>query len=255
MSDIEVLATRGLIKNFGGLAAVNKVDLSVHEGQVVGLIGPNGSGKTTLINCVSGVYPPSAGTIQIGGQDATSLRGDQIARAGLRRTFQHALVALEMTVIENVMMGAHDTVGGNPLAAALRLPGLRKREAEVRAKAQETLDWLNVGHLAPVVAKEIAGPVLKLIELARGLVGDPRVLLLDEVAAGLNTEEKSELSERIRTIAHTQGVGVLLVEHDIDFVSGLADHLVVLDAGAVMAQGEPRAVLMQQEVINAYIGA
>lgn len=248
------LDVQDVSKAFAGLKALSGVSMSVQSGQIVGLIGPNGSGKTTLLNCVSGLYNHDSGSIRIGDKPIEGLRPDQISRLGLRRTFQHSLVVLDQPVIENVMLGAHTRIRGDVFTAALGFGPMHRRDKEVRARAREVLAWLGIEEIADQRADRIGGPLLKLVEMGRALVADPQILLLDEVAAGLNSAEKERLADRISALSTDLGMAVVLVEHDLDFVMGLAERVVVLDSGKVIGDGTPAQVQATPEVISAYLG-
>lgn len=251
---VPVLEVREATKSFSGLTALAGVSMTVADQQVVGLIGPNGSGKTTLLNCVSGLYSLDSGTVTICGTSAEGLRSEQIAVLGLRRTFQHSLVVLDQSVLDNVMLGAHTNIRGNLVAAALRVGPMQRRERRAHERAREVIAWLGIEEFADERADRIGGPLLKLVEMARALVADPRILLLDEVAAGLNSAEKDRISDRIAALRDELGMSVVLVEHDLDFVMGLAERVVVLGSGAVIGDGTPTEVQRTPEVISAYLG-
>lgn len=248
------LVAQGVSKAFAGLKALSSVSMEVENGQIVGLIGPNGSGKTTLLNCISGLYTHDSGSIRIGETAIEGLRPDQIARLGLRRTFQHSLVVLDQPVIENVMLGAHSRIRGNVVSAALGFGAMHRRDREVRAKAREILAWLGIEDIANERTDRIGGPLLKLVEMGRALIAEPQILMLDEVAAGLNSAEKERLADRISELSSDRGIAVILVEHDLDFVMGLAERVVVLDSGKVIGDGTPAQVQATPEVISAYLG-
>lgn len=254
MSPSAALEVNDVTMAFSGLYALTRVSLSVAPHEILGLIGPNGSGKTTLLNCVSGVYHPTSGRIALNGRDITHAPSDLIAEQGLRRTFQQSLLVPNLSVLENVLVGAHGSIRGNLLSAALTLWDIRTAEGSARGKALAALKWLGIDDLASVRAESVGGPARKLVELARAIVAGPRVLLLDEVASGLNSAEKETLALRVREIRNRFDAAIVLVEHDLDFVMSLAERVVVLNSGQVIADGDPALVQRNSEVIDAYIG-
>jgi branched-chain amino acid transport system ATP-binding protein len=238
---------------FGGIKVLEEVSFEVEPGAIFGLVGPNGAGKTSLFNCISGHYKPTSGTIRI---DETEVQGSQpsaLSRHGLARTFQHPALQLHSTVLENVLLGAHTRLPGGPVDWALRLPRTGRSEKALRAEARDLLDRNGLGWAADVHADELSHGLHKGIELCRALLSKPRLLLLDEPAAGLNRGETTALAELIRAIA-AQGVTVLLIEHDMSFVMNVADRVAVLDFGRLIAQGTPAEVQKNKDVIAAYLG-
>jgi branched-chain amino acid transport system ATP-binding protein len=248
-----ILQVRDLRKEFGGLMAVFDVSFDVVPGEIVALIGPNGAGKTTIFNLISGVLPPTGGTVHLNGHLLNGLKPHAIAGLGLARTFQSLRLFGNMTALENVMVGRHVKTGYGLFGAALRLPRARREEQLMRARAMEHLARVGLANKAGENTMSLSFGQQRLIEIARALATEPRLLLLDEAGSGLNQPEKEELEHLIRAI-RDDGTTVLLVEHDMQFVMSLADRIVVLDYGQKIAQGTPAQIQANERVIDAYLG-
>lgn len=249
MLQVEQLGIR-----FGGVVALDGVDFSVGEGEIYALIGPNGAGKTTLFNCVSGLYIPTTGKVTLAGSDISSLRPFERARRGMTRTFQNLQIFEHMTVVENVMVGARIHEKGSLLAHMLGLPSVKAQNAATRRRALELLDRVGIVARADERAGDQSYGVVKRLEIARALATTPRVLMLDEPVAGCNAAETAEVEAVIREVAG-MGVSVVLVEHDMHMVMGLADRVHVLNQGKTLAVGQPDEIRCNEAVIEAYLGA
>ncbi len=247
-----VLTVSNLRKTFGGLVAVNDVSFTVKAGEIVGLIGPNGAGKSTSFNLITGVLPVSGGDVSVGLQAITGWPARRIARLGVARTFQHVKLVHGMSVIDNVALGRHLLGRANAVRGALRLD--REEEAAIFAEARRQLARVGLTDHADTIASELALGQQRLVEIARALCLDPALLLLDEPAAGLRHNEKAALAELLRKVRDS-GVSILLVEHDMDFVMGLTDRLVVMNFGAELAQGRPAEIQKNPAVLEAYLGS
>ena len=250
---MNALEVEHLTKSFGGVRATNDVSFVVPEGSLTALIGPNGAGKTTLFNLVTNLFPRDGGTIRYFGEDLGDRTPSEIARLGLLRTFQTARVFPGMTALENVMAGAHRKLRSPALAQMLWLPGARAEERRLAARAEALLDLVGLAGFRDVAATSLPMGAQKLIEVCRALLAGPRLLLLDEPAAGLNDTETSELSRLLRAI-RDGGITILIVEHNMSLVMDSASQVVVLDLGSCIATGSPRQILDDPRVIEAYLG-
>jgi branched-chain amino acid transport system ATP-binding protein len=250
---MSLLAVEGLTKAFGGVRAVDDVSFAVAPGTIFSIIGPNGAGKTTLFNLVTGIYRPSEGRVRLDGRDITGWTAHRLAALGLSRTFQNPQVFFNMTALENVMVGLHVHSDCRLLPALLRGRGMAGRERACRAEAAAMLDRVGLGAWREAEADALPYGALKRLEIARALASRPRLLLLDEPAAGLNPTETQEIDRLIKSIAES-GVTVVLVEHNMPLVMGISDRILVLESGRRLAEGSAEAVGRNPDVIAAYLG-
>ncbi len=255
MSDI-MLKTENLGISFGGLKAVQDVNLNIKKKQLYGLVGPNGAGKTTVFNLLTGVYQPTTGDFYLDGEKLTGKTEEVINRKGIARTFQNIRLFSNMSVIRNVMVGLANRpeYRCNPFTSMLRLPGHFKTEVEMREKAKEILRIFGLEEERNNLSCNLPYGKQRKLEIARALATDPKLLLLDEPAAGMNPNETADLMNIVRFIRDNYDMTILLIEHDMKFVSGLCDEITVLNFGTELASGETKTVLSDPEVIKAYIG-
>lgn len=249
-----MIRVENLSKHFGGLKAVNNASLEIEKGSITGLIGPNGAGKTTLFNTIAGLYAPTSGRIYLGDEDITGLKPHQLFQKGMLRTFQIAHEFSRMSVVENLMMVPGGQSGERLINAWFRRSEVERQETAVHEKAMQVIDFLNLGHVANELAGNLSGGQKKLIELARTMMVDAKIVFLDEVGAGVNRSLLREIGDAIIKLNEEKGYTFCLIEHDMDFISRLCDPVICMAEGAVLAQGTAEEVRNNEEVIEAYLG-
>jgi len=246
-----LLSVEEVVLRFGGVVAVDHVSFQISEGGIYGMIGPNGAGKTSLFNCITGFYHPTSGRIRFMGEDITQFPPHRIAQKGMIRTFQNLRLFPSLTVLENVYTGCTRSCSASPLAS---LKQSREELDFLQKKAESCLNLAGVSSYGDALAGSLPYGIRKRVEWARALAGDPKLLLLDEPAAGLNRAEKQDLRQLLQTAVRELGTTVLLIEHDMDLINAVCDHLVVLDHGKLLAEGDTRPILSDPTVAQAYLG-
>tara|TARA_B100000767_G_scaffold270379_1_gene293930 strand:+ start:93 stop:875 length:783 start_codon:yes stop_codon:yes gene_type:complete len=249
-----MIKVESVSKRFGGVHAVNNASIEIVKGSITGLIGPNGAGKTTLFNMIAGNLAPTSGHIYLDGEDITGIPPYELFHKGLLRTFQIAHEFGTLTVLENLMMVPSQQAGEKLMDAWFRPSLVREQEAKVRDKAMEVIDFLNLGHVAQELAGNLSGGQKKLLELGRTMMVDAKVVLLDEVGAGVNRSLLREVGEAIVRLNQEKGYTFCMIEHDMDFIGRLCDPVIVMAEGSVLAQGTAKEVIANEAVIEAYLG-
>ena len=249
-----VLEIENVSKFFNGLVAIDDLTIRVKPGQIYGIIGPNGAGKTTLFNCVTGIYTPEKGSIKYKGEDITGMSADKIAQRGVLRTFQNIILFHEMSVAENIVAGCHTKSQQKWYHSIIHTPFQKRDELKQWKKVEELMKFFNLSQFAETPTKDLPYGAQRKVEMARALAAEPELLILDEPAAGLNENETIELTGMIRKISE-MGIGIMMIEHDMDMVMSLTDYITVINFGKEISQGKPSFVQDDPRVIEAYIGS
>ncbi|MGN1400933.1 MAG: ABC transporter ATP-binding protein [Bacillus sp. (in: firmicutes)] len=248
-----VLDIRNISKHFGGISALTDISFTVEQGEIHGLIGPNGAGKTTLFNVITNVYLPSGGEIIFNGENITGLKSHKITSSGICRTYQNIKLFPQMTVLENVMVGGHSQSSAGVLRSVFRMPSQKQEEGQLRAIAEELLEMVGLSSQINMISENLSYGQQRRVEIARALASKPRLLLLDEPAAGMNEKETDSLYDLIKRVQQ-RGITVLIIEHDMPLVMKLCDRITVLNFGKKLAEGTPDEIQDNSAVVEAYLG-